>query len=401
MVAIDSQSAIPAKRRLLLAGGGSGGHVFPALAVGNELIRRGWAVDFVGAAGGMEERLVAQEEMPFHTLPARPVVGRGLGDRIAAMWTLATSAWRARRLIRDLDAVVVVGTGGYVSAPAVMGAALARVPSLLVEPNAQAGLANRLLSRWAADAALAFETTALSLRCPSCVTGVPVRAAFGELPEELAADGPVRVLILGGSQGSEQLNREVPAAFGRLLAERVALPDVAVLHQAGRKKVNTALDAYTAAGVAIHEGEGSLAVSGGAVEGSISVRVVDFIADTAAEIGAAHLVISRAGAITCAEICAAGRGSLLVPLVAAGGHQMDNARALAESGASVVVGGEVSTEPLAEKLAESLESLLTDRGRLAAMARAARELGRPGAAATIADRVERLAGLSRGAGGVA
>ena len=396
MGAATNSAARTAEHRVLLAGGGSGGHVFPALAVGEELGRRGWGVDFVGAAGGMEEGLVEEAGLPFHSLPARPVVGRGLGDRMAAMWTLAKSAWRARRLIRDLGADVVVGTGGYVSAPAVMGAALTRVPSLLVEPNARAGLANRLLSRWAADAALAFETTARSLRCPSTVTGVPVRTAFADLPEcEIGAGtvaDPVRVLVLGGSQGSEQLNREVPAALGRLLEEGADLPEVLVVHQAGRGKVDTAVEAYGAAGVALQGPD--VAPSGRSGTG-VTARVVDFIDDTAAEIGDAHLVISRAGAITCAEICAAGRASLLVPLVAAAGHQMDNARALAQAGAAVVAGIEDRVgDELAESLAEDLGGLLADRERLAAMGRGARALGRPTAAAAIADRVERLAGVA-------
>jgi len=385
------------RHRVLLAGGGSGGHVFPALAVGEELARRGWDVDFVGAAGGMEEGLVAEAGLPFHSLPARPVVGRGPGDRIAAMWTLAKSAWRARRLIRDVGASVVVGTGGYVSAPAVMGAALTRTPSLLVEPNAMAGLANRLLSRWAADAALAFETTARSLRCPSTVTGVPVRSAFAELPEA-AIDGPVRVLVLGGSQGSEQLNREVPAALGRLLEEGADLPEVLIVHQAGRGKVDTAVTAYAAAGVPLEVPAGdtqSPEHTQSPAGTGITARVVDFIDDTAAEIGDAHLVISRAGAITCAEISAAGRASLLVPLVAAAGHQMDNARALADAGASVVAGLEDRVgADFTASLADDLGRLLADRERLAAMARASRGLGRPGAAAAIADRVERLADVA-------
>ena len=363
--------------RVLLAGGGSGGHVFPALAVGGELARRGWAVDFAGAAEGMEARLVAERGLPFHPLPARALVGRGPLDQLRALWTLASSTLAARRLVRRLGAAVVVGTGGYVSAPAVLGASLAGVPSLLVEPNARAGLANRWLSRWAAGAAVGFDSARDSLRCAATVTGVPVRADFAALPDAAAGgEGePVRLLGLGGSQGSEQLNREVPAALGRLAA--AGAPPAAVLHQAGRGKVETAVAAYEAAGLAAAE-------SGG------RVRVVDFIADTAAAMGGAQLVVSRAGAITSAELCAAGRASLLVPLAAAaGGHQLDNAQALAAAGAAVVVPGDRAD---AAELAGALGGLLGDRPRLAAMGRAARALGRPGAAAAIADRVEHLAG---------
>jgi len=382
---------------VLLAGGGSGGHVFPALAVGDELARRGWGVDFAGAAGGMEARLVGERGLPFHPLPARPLVGRGLFDRAAALWTLARSTFAARSLVRRLGVRVVVGTGGYVSAPAVLGASLAGVPSLLVEPNARAGLANRWLSRWAAEAAVAFDATGSTLRCAATVTGVPVRAAFAALPAVRTPAGtaadPVRLLVLGGSQGSEQLNRAVPAALGLLTQDLliqgspqggdVAPPAIAVLHQAGRGKVAAAVDAYEAAGLAVTAG-------GAADGGSPTVRVVDFIADTAAAVGDAQLVISRAGAITSAEICAAGRAALLVPLaVAAGGHQLDNAGALAAAGAAVVAPGEGLT---AGGLASTLGELLADLPRLAAMARAAHALARPGAAAAIADRVERLGG---------
>jgi UDP-N-acetylglucosamine--N-acetylmuramyl-(pentapeptide) pyrophosphoryl-undecaprenol N-acetylglucosamine transferase len=372
MAATASPRSAP---RVLLAGGGSGGHVFPALAVGDELARRGWEVEYTGAAEGMEARLVAERGLPFHPLPARALVGRGPVDQVRALWVLARSTLAARALVRRLGARVVVGTGGYVSAPAVLGASLASVPSLLVEPNAKAGLANRWLSRWAADAAVAFEQASASLRCAATVTGVPVRAAFAALPAAAEAAGrPVRLLVLGGSQGSEQLNREVPAALGRLAAG--GPPPASVLHQAGRGKVPAAVDAYAAAGVPVTE----------------RVRVVDFIADTAAAMGDADLVISRAGAITSAELCAAGRASLLVPLAAAaGGHQLDNAAAMAAAGAAVVVPGDRLT---AAELADTLGGLLADPPRLAAMARAARGLGRPDAAAAIADLVEGLAGAA-------
>ncbi|HEX2163576.1 MAG TPA: glycosyltransferase, partial [Thermoanaerobaculia bacterium] len=222
-----------ATRRVLLAGGGSGGHVFPALAVGAELAARGWRVDFGGAAAGMEARLVGERGLPFHPLPARPLVGRGVVDRARALWTLAGSTLAARGLVRRLGVAVVVGTGGYVSAPAVLGAALAGVPAVLVEPNATPGVANRWLSRWAAEAALAFPEAADGFACPSTVTGVPVRGELAALPPA-PIGGAVHLLVTGGSQGAEQLNRLLPAALGRLAAEGAAgRPPLAVLHQAG------------------------------------------------------------------------------------------------------------------------------------------------------------------------
>ena len=412
--------------RALLAGGGSGGHVFPALAVGEELAARGWRVDFTGAAAGMEARLVGERGLPFHPLPALPFVGRGLADRLRALWTLVRSTFAARRLIRGLGIAVVVGTGGYVSAPAVLGAALAGRPSLLLEPNAVPGTANRWLSRWASDAALAFDACAGRLHCGGAVTGVPVRAEFAALPDEPPRREPLRVLVAGGSQGAEQLNRLVPAALGRLAADG-RLPALSVFHQAGRGKVESTEEAYRAAGIALRgptgraatgetaggrsdaaatagpagsavsqetaSGRTGDAAAGGPAEPGPDVTVADFVADMASEVGAAHLVVSRAGAITAAEICNAGRASLLVPLTLAGGHQADNARTLEQAGAALVL---PSTGLTGEALGEALGALLADRGRLAAMGRAARAMARPDAAAAIADRVERLAAREAG-----
>jgi UDP-N-acetylglucosamine--N-acetylmuramyl-(pentapeptide) pyrophosphoryl-undecaprenol N-acetylglucosamine transferase len=375
-------------QRVLLAGGGSGGHVFPALAVADELAARGWAVDFAGAASGMEARLVAEHGLPFHALPARPLVGRGALDKAGALLTLARSTFAARRLVRALGAAVVVGTGGYVSAPAVLGAALAGVPVLLVEPNAVPGVANRWLSRWAADAALAFPEAAGRLSCRSSLTGVPVRAAFAGLAAAPGGDA-VAMLVAGGSQGAQQLNELVPAALGRLAAAGT-LPPLAVLHQAGAGKAEPTADSYRAAGLpALPDGAAAMP----SPAAPPAVRVVEFLRDMPAAVAAAHLVVSRAGAITTAELLCAGRPALLVPLAgAAGGHQLDNARALADAGAAVAL---ASRDLDAERLAAALDELLGDAPRLASMAERARAAGRPRAAAAIADRVEALAAGGR------
>lgn len=351
------------KMRALLAGGGSGGHVFPALAIGAELARRGWVVSYAGAAGGMEERLVGERGLPFYPLSARPLVGRGLFGRLRALLTLTLSAFSARRLVRRLGAGVVIGTGGYVSAPAVLGAVLARRPALLVEPNAAAGVANRGLSRWAKEAAVAWESTAAELSCPAQVTGVPVRREFSQLAAWMPREGALRLLVLGGSQGSAELNRALPAA----LAALAPADAVTVVHQAGAGKAEATRQAYEGCEVARFE-------------------VVEFIRDVAMAMGQADLVVSRAGAITTAELCAAGRAALLVPLTGeAGGHQVANARALADAGAAVAVDAGDGVE---ERLAAALGGLLAEPSRLAGMAAAARAQARPDAAADIADRAE-------------
>jgi UDP-N-acetylglucosamine--N-acetylmuramyl-(pentapeptide) pyrophosphoryl-undecaprenol N-acetylglucosamine transferase len=367
----DGLARAPSRLHALLAGGGSGGHVFPALAVAAELERRGWRVSFAGDPRGMERALVEARGLEFVALPARPVVGRRPLARLGALATLVRSAAAARRELRERDVAVVVGTGGYASAPAVLGAAWMRLPVLLVEPNARPGAANRWLSRFASAAAVAFAATGEQLRCPAEVTGVPVRGEFFEVPP-LAAAAPPRLLALGGSQGARSLNRLLPGAVARAL-ERV--PGLRVLHQCGRRLEAEARSAWAASGVAADRFD-----------------LAPFVDDVAGALSRASLVVSRAGAITLAEICAAGRPSLLLPLALAGGHQRDNARELEAAGAAEAV-EESSATP--EALGDRLAALLADGPGLAARGARARALARPGAAAAIADRAARLAGGGR------
>ncbi len=359
---------------VLLAGGGTGGHIFPALAVGEELVSRGWRVSFAGSASGLEARLVPERGIAFHALPARPLVGRGLVAKVQALAVAARSAFAAAGLLRRIGAQVVLGTGGYASAPAVLGARLARRPVLLLEPNARAGVANRLASRCASGAAVGWSATAKDLRCPSWVTGVPVRAAFFAVPAELPP-APLRLLVLGGSQGAQSINQALPAAIRRLSGSHPALR---VLHQAGARNLEAARAAWAEAGFA----------------GDERIEVVPFLDDVAAAMAASHLLVSRAGAITLAEICAAGRASLLVPLSLAQGHQVDNAKVLVDAGAAaMILSAELTPERLADRLGELLGELPGDLSRLATMGRAARSLAHPRAVAEIADRLEALGGV--------
>ena len=377
----------------LLAGGGTGGHVFPALAVAEELLARGWRVSFAGTASGLEARLVPERGIDFHVLPARPLLGRGPRARVRALATLARSAVSAAGLIRRLGVTAVLGTGGYVSAPAVVGGRLTGRPVLLLEPNARAGVANRWLSRFATAAAVGYEETARGLKCPATVTGVPVRPAFfavpvlsgateggvsgepGAVAETSGGFGATRasrassLLVLGGSQGARQLNRALPAAAALLLA---GMPELRIVHQTGARHLDETRAAYAAAGATARQAE-----------------VVPFLDDVAGAMAACRLLVSRAGAITVAEICAAGRAALLAPLAIAAGHQQDNARVLAAAGgAEVLALPDLEPAPLAARLG----ALLGDGPRLAAMGRAARALARPDAAAAIAGLLETLAG---------
>ncbi len=402
----DRASSSKAAPHALLSGGGSGGHVFPGLAIAEELTRRGWQVSWAGSEQGLESRLVNERDIPFHALPARPLVGQGLAGKLRAAATLARSAWTARSLVRRLSARVVVGTGGYVSAPAVVGARLASRPAYLLEPNAEAGVANRLLSRVASEAGVAFDSTAAQLNCPSRTTGVPIRSAFFQGATPWQAGPPWHLLILGGSQGARQINEMVPRALASLPA---GLGEIVVCHQAGKGHRQSTHDTYLEAGhqadredtAAVADGPES-AENGSESDSRIRFSVVSFLDDVAGAMRRSHLVISRAGAITLAEICASGRPSLLVPLSLAGGHQGGNARGLAEEGAARVLPSSASAADLGESLASLLGGAVgegaaggddeSDSCELAGMAAAAWRLGRRNAAATIADRVEILGG---------
>ncbi|MFQ5526561.1 MAG: undecaprenyldiphospho-muramoylpentapeptide beta-N-acetylglucosaminyltransferase [Thermoanaerobaculia bacterium] len=358
---------------VLMAGGGTGGHVFPALAVASELQARGHEVSWAGRIGGMEQTLVESAGLDFHALDAKPWVGQGVTAKIRAAATLITSSWRGRRVVGRTGADVVLGTGGYVSTPAVLGARLAGRPAFVLEPNARAGAANRLAGRWATAAFVAHEATTREFSCDAQLTGIPVRAAFhavGPLPS-----GPPHLLILGGSQGAQQINELMPGVVARLAAVR-GLEGLTVTHQTGGAHLASVEVGYQALGLAGGHG--------------VAVSPVAFIDDVATAMAKAHLVVSRAGALATAELAAAGRPAVLIPLLAAGaGHQRLNAeRMQASKAARALTGNELDAETLSKEIRE----LLTDRSRLEAMSRAARSLGKPEAASRIADALERAGG---------
>jgi len=352
---------------LFIAGGGSGGHVFPGLAVAEEMAARGWRVSWIGRPDGMERRLVTARGLPYRGLAARPLVGHGSGARLAAIATLGRSALAARRLVRREEGRAVLGTGGYVSAPAVVGARLAGRPTVLLEPNAVPGAANRLLSRFADTAAVAWQETAARLACPARVTGVPIRGGFDGMAE-IAPAARRRVLILGGSQGALELNRMVPTAIAGLAAGGMEL---AVRHQTGTAHLESARGVWAALG-----------------RDGLELEVVPFVDDVAAALSEADLVISRAGAITLAEISASGRPALLIPYGFAGGHQADNAARLEAAGGARVLRPEESD---ADGCAAVLAKLLADGEALRVMGRALRDLARPAAASMVAELVEEVA----------
>ncbi len=374
---------------VVLAGGKSGGHVYPALAVGEELARRGWRQLMVGAPEGMEGGLAEKRGVEFVGLPARAWVGRGLPARVVAGLVLAVSALRAGLLLRRRRASAVLGTGGFVSVPTVLGALLARVPIVLLEPNARAGSANRALSRFARGAVVSYSSAEGDLKCASLLTGAPVRAEFLAIEDESdqspagLAGGPsgVGVLVLGGSQGAQRLNRTLPGALLEISTRR----PVSVVHQTGQGNLDEAAEMYqNVLGVAA---ESSQAASRHFAHEGLQVELVSFVDDMAARMAAAAVIISRAGAVTLAEICAAGRASVLIPLGLAGAHQVENARVLSSAGAARIL-----EEDDLDDLPRVLGEVLGDHVARRAMAKKARAMARPDAAARTADYVAEIAG---------
>lgn len=352
---------------VVFSGGGTGGHVFPGLAVAEELRTLGWKAAWIGRPGSLEERLVAAAGVDFQALPARPFVDRGGPQRAVALAVLLLSTLRATVLLRRFRAALVFATGGYVCAPAALATRLHGCGLYLLEPNAESGAANRRLSRFATEAGVAFESAAGGLACETRLVGVPVRRAFGEIDELRLSDDRVRVLVLGGSQGSDALNRHLPGLFARA----VAPCRVEVTHQSGAAWVDETRDRYR-----------------GVARPGLSSTVTGFIQDIAGAMQAHDLIVSRAGAVTVAEIAAAGRPAVYVPLPMAAGHQRGNARAMVEAGAAILVEQE---ELQGEAAAERCARLIADRERLPAMARAARGSSRIDATSVIAARVCEIA----------
>jgi UDP-N-acetylglucosamine--N-acetylmuramyl-(pentapeptide) pyrophosphoryl-undecaprenol N-acetylglucosamine transferase len=356
---------------LLIAGGGTGGHVFPAVAVA-EAVQRLVDVDvvFVGTARGVEARVVPSRGWRLELLDVGPMKGGGPSKALRAAYVAALATRTAFGIVRRMAPRAVLSVGGYASGPAALAAALLGVPVAVLEPNSTVGLANRMLAPFAKCAFLAWEDAAPSFRKATVRQyGVPLRAGFVASPYA-SRRSAARVLVMGGSQGAGALNERLPQAMGRLKARGLS---VDVLHQAGRGHDAAVRDAYASANVE-------------------RATVVPFIEDVAHAIADADLIVARAGAGTIAEITAIGRPSILVPFpYAADDHQAKNAEALARAGASVCLRQETAG---AERLAAEIEHLLADDVARAAMADVARVRGRPDAARFVAIDLLALASLS-------
>ena len=354
-------------KTLMVMAGGTGGHIFPGIAVAEVLRAKGWHVVWMGNPDGMEARIVAGRGYDTAWVRFGALRGKGLVRKLLLPVNLLSGFWQALRELRRARPDVVLGMGGYITFPGGMVAALLGRPLVLHEQNSVAGLANRVLAR-VADRVLTGFPDALN---NGGWVGNPVRAEIAGVapPAERFAgrEGPLRILVVGGSLGAAALNEAVPAALGRMPAEQRPL----VVHQAGEKQIDGLRTAYARA----------------RVKGDLR----PFIDDMASAYAEADLVICRAGALTVAELAAVGVASLLVPFPhAVDDHQTGNARFLAERGGAYLL---PQTELNAERLAGILASI--DRPRLLQMAEHARALARPLAAAEVARVCEELAGGDR------
>jgi UDP-N-acetylglucosamine--N-acetylmuramyl-(pentapeptide) pyrophosphoryl-undecaprenol N-acetylglucosamine transferase len=353
--------------RAILAGGGTGGHVIPALAIANELKKSyGAEVLFMGTARGIENRLVPAAGYPLQLVRVGALKNVSLMTRARTAFDLPRAVWDAGRMLNEFAPDVVVGVGGYASGPTMLAAVVKHIPTLAFEPNVVPGFANRLVARFVSAAAVHFEETAKYFRHAE-VTGVPVRQAFFEVGVR-PGDGARTLLVFGGSQGARAINEAMIRCWPALLRQT---PGIHIIHQTGERNHHDALAAYGRLGDA--------------------AEVFKFIEDMPAAFARADLLICRSGASTVAEIAAAGKPAIFVPFPrAADDHQQVNAEALERAGAAVVV---EESKLDGVWLVETVAALLGDQARLQRMSAAARSLAHPNAARDIAAMAARLAGV--------
>ena len=363
--------------RVVIAGGGTGGHLYPGIAVARELLARfpDAQISFAGTASGIEARVVPREGFALDLIRSSGVKGKSMAARARGAALVPLGLLDARRIVSSRRPHIVIGVGGYSSGPVVLVASLSGVPTMLLEQNAAPGLTNRLLARVVRAAAVTFDSTQTFFGAKAFVSGNPVR------PEFLAAAGSttegtvngqssvIRVLVFGGSQGAHAINVAMVEAAAKLAAGNPALR---VTHQTGERDVEMVRAAYRTA--------------------RLTAVVEPFLYDMGRQLREADVVVCRAGATTLAEIAAAGKAAILIPLpTATDDHQRKNADALAARGAADVL---LQADVTGQVLADRVLAIAGDRDRRARMEAAARSFARPDAAKVIVDRVTELVGRS-------
>jgi len=352
--------------RIIIAGGGTGGHVIPALAIAQQLKKQFAAeVLFIGTARGIETRLVPQAGFPLELIKVGALKNVSLLTRAKTIFDLPRALWVSGRMLSDFNPDVVIGVGGYASGPAMFGAIRRRIPTLAFEPNVVPGFANRLIARWVSAAAVHFEETCEYF--PNCrVTGVPVREAFFEIPPNPLLSRRPTLLVFGGSQGARAINQAMIESLSGL---KQRIPGIHIIHQTGQRDYDHVQAAYQQSG--------------------ISGEVHKFIDDMPAMFARADLLVCRSGASTVAEITAAGKPAVFVPFPrAADDHQNVNARALERAEAAIVV---EESNLGAAYLVDTIDALLSNPSRLQRMSEAAKSLAHPKAVEEIAAIVQKLA----------
>ena len=354
----------PRSKCALVMAGGTGGHIFPGLAVAQALRESGWRVHWLGTPTGMEAHIVSAQGFAFEPVQFGGVRGKGLQTLALLPLKLLRAFWQSLQVLRRVRPDVVVGLGGYITFPGGMMASLLGKPLVLHEQNSVAGLANKLLAQLAERVFSAFPNVLPQAQW----VGNPLRQAFAAQPEPAARfagrQGPLRLLVVGGSLGARALNEVVPQALALIAPEQ--RPQVT--HQSGMGQLEALRDAYAAAGV--------------------EATLTAFIDDTASAFAQADLILCRSGASTVTEIAAVGAAALFVPFpFAVDDHQTTNARFLVEHGGGWLL---PQAELSAQTLAQRLQAL--DRDALLGMARRARSLAQPQAAARVADELQQLLG---------
>lgn len=353
---------------MMIAGGGTGGHIYPAIAVAQEFVARDAArrVVFVGTERGLEVTIVPKAGFPLELISVGGLKGKGLGETIKSVARLPLGFIQAWKLIGKHRPSVVLGVGGYSSGPVLLVARLRGIPTAIHEQNAYPGLTNRLLAKFVEAVAVAFADAAPRLkRGDAVVTGNPIRKDFFQIGDRQPATGK-RLLIFGGSQGSHILNE---AMAGALLFLARLKGRLQIVHQTGPREVETVREAYRASAFT-------------------EARVVPYLDPIVDEIAAADLVVSRAGAMTIGELAAAGRAAILVPFAAAtNNHQELNARVVERAGGALVL---TESQLTPERLGLAIAEIINDPDRAARMGAAARSLSAPDATKKIVELLEKI-----------
>ena len=353
----------------MIAGGGTGGHVFPALAIAQEWLARGneREVVLVGTQRGIEMKLVPQAGLPLETLRVAGLKGKGGATLLRNLAMLAPAMLDARRVLRKHKPVAAFGVGGYAAGPMLLATWLKRLPNIIFEPNAEPGFTNKVLARISTRIATGYEVSACEWGKKAIVTGCPVRMQFFSIAPRKPVR-PFRLLITGGSQGALPINRAFVDAMDRLAARK---NEMAIVHQTGERDYNAVRTAYA--------------------RREINAEVVPFLTNMAERFAWADVIVCRAGAMTAAEIAAAGRAAIFIPFGrATDSHQLRNAQEMSRAGAGRLIS---EAELTAERLIGEIFSLLDQPQEIENLSTAARGLARPYAARDIVNLIEEAANV--------